>query len=235
MKNHIISITSQATYYPYYTDVYIPYIPILKGFESKPSSGNGEGDLERSIRRSKKAISDYIICNKFDMFVTFTFKSDRQNVETKRQQMSDWLRNQRKLNGKFNYIIVPEFHRDKKSLHFHALFGGYTGKVEKMINPKTGKHLRKKSGLVYKLPSYTLGFNNFIYIKQDLSDYLRVSSYVSKYITKDMPKFFGKQRYWASKGLLLPEVEDNPDEWYLVATPTVEFRSEFGRVLRFFV
>jgi hypothetical protein len=244
-------IEAQATYYVEagMIQIYIPKQPAVKhgqGYEiptrarlnrleDDAGSLTKETNLERSIRRSKKLIRDYALCNCFDMFITFTFATDRDDVEKCRRRMMDWLKNQRNRNGKFRYLIVPEFHKDGKSIHFHALIGGYEGKIEKAINPKTNKQLKQKGRYVYQLSGYTLGFNNVKLIGNTIEDRTRVASYIQKYMTKDMPVFFGRKRYWVSKGLKLPLVEDNPEHWYKHVTPDWSKEFENGTVMRFII
>lgn len=236
-------VFARAIYYKTKVRVYIPNIPFqLNGFEvnsscrhslTGPSSEANNDNIERSLRRTRKKLSDYILCNTFELFITFTFATNRQDIEEKRRQMSNWLRNQRKCNGKFDYIIVPELHKDKQSLHFHALFNGYCGSIKQAINPKTELPLFNHGQPVYVLPEYTLGFNNAKRIVSDNDSQERVASYVRKYITKDTPLFYGKQRYWASKDLKLPIIQNNPEKWYLAYKPDWEIENEFGRILEF--
>jgi hypothetical protein len=224
--------------------VFIPDRPFVKHPSTDPRTYNvdadlsteelgQETDLERSIRRTKKRIGDYILCNHFELFVTFTFAKNRQDIDQKRRQMSDWIRNQRKRNGRFDYLIIPELHKDGESLHFHALFYGYCGSIRPAINPKTNQAVRHGDKPVYTLPEYTLGFNNAQNISASPDDQLKVSAYVKKYITKDMPTFRGKQRYWASKKLALPKIQDNPEKWYELIRPDWEFEVASGKILRF--
>lgn len=151
------------------TEIYLPNIPYKKtktGLEvsekknkhSSSSSITSEEDkLERSLRRTYTSIKDIFMCNAFDMFTTFTFKAGRDNPELCRAKMMGWLKRQRKADKSFQYVIVSEFHKDGKSLHFHALIKGYQGKIVRAINPNTGQPLVKKRRVVYDLPSYTLG------------------------------------------------------------------------------
>lgn len=243
-----IMIEAQATYYPHMVSVFIPNTPLFRRPEIDPKAIRGtlvkleddaeatpsEPPQERSIRRTKKRISDYALCNSFSMFVTFTFANDRQNIDAKRQQMKNWLKNQRNRNGKFQYLLVPEFHKDKSSLHFHALFNNYPGKLERALNPNTNKPVIQKGKLIYVLPEYTLGFNNVKLIGQDYEDNSRVAAYIQKYIVKDMPVFKGRQRYWSSKGLALPRIEDNPQKWYELVKPDWQTRTPNGKILRFY-
>lgn len=237
-------VDAVATYYPDMVQVYIPKMPIVRlpsGFDGKTYSGmasdidtiSNENNEERSIRRSAKTIGDYILCNDFDMFVTFTIKDDRQNIERSRQKVINWLKNQRNRNGKFRYIVVPEFHKDGESLHFHALIGDFTGKIEQAINPKTSQPLKQKGRNVYQIVGYTLGFTNVKLIGKEAKDRSKLSAYLKKYITKDMPSFPGKQRYWVSKGLKQPTIEDNPEKWYEHVKPDWSREFDNGTLMRF--
>lgn len=230
-------VYSQATYYPEYVKVYIPHqpyeklIPFMEGrkvltLSPVSNKASTEDNYERSIRRTKKLISDYVECNSFELFVTFTFSphktKDRADADAVKRQMSTWLKNQNVRLNKFKYLIVPEFHSDGKSLHFHALFQGYTGTLIDSGKTYNGRK-------IYNLKGYTLGLNTAATIDSKGP----LSSYVKKYITKDMPQFHGKHRFWASKGLDRPRTEDNPPDWYRHRTPLRTYENEYGTVLYF--
>lgn len=166
---------------------------------------------DRSMRRAKTEIKDIILCNKFDMFATFTFNGDEKNIEKfgytvhNRQDpnelkvvMAKWLKAQRRKYGRFEYIIVPEFHKDGRSLHFHALFNGYKGNLT-----DTG-HLNN-SRVVWNIDNFNHGHSSIVKIRQTAKDIGRVSSYLTKYVTKDMPTFGSKKRYWCSTRFERPE------------------------------
>jgi hypothetical protein len=233
-----------ATYYPEFIRIYIPNNPYEKlrdGLESheallkKPEAvakTSNETDEERSIRRTRKTIKDITLCNTFELFATFTFKEDRQNTTRSKQKMSNWLNNQRKRTGKFDYLIVSEFHKDQQSLHFHALLGGYQGKVAQSLNAE-GNPKVVRGREAYHLPSYRLGFTDVKIIDNKKDSHTKVAFYIQKYITKDMPTFAGKKRYWTSKGLAKPVTEDNPPEWYLHIKPDREYINEHGKIIEF--
>lgn len=237
-------VHAKASHYPSFISLYLPNAPYEKlnaGLEPinhiKKHSGSAsftiESDLERSLRRTRKQIKDYVFCNQFDLFVTFTFKDDRQNIDRCKSKMNNWLKNQKKRTGKFNYIIVAEFHKDLQSIHFHALFRGYKGRVEQSINPKTDRPIKQGTRYVYELPSYTLGFTNVKKIDDKQDSLTKVGFYIQKYITKDMPVFANKNRYWASRGLAKPIIEENPPAWYLHLQPDRVYENEHGKILEF--
>ncbi len=202
-------VHSYAKIYPNMTKLFVfnqPSKVRIKGFEaiykkereSKPSSD--PVTLIDSLRRTKTRLNDIVVSNNFDLFCTFTFAKDRQNVDKLKRQMSRWLNNQQTRVGKFSYLIVPEFHKDGKSIHFHALFKDYAGELV-----DTG-HRTKRGQPSLIVKSYTLGYSTAV----EIDDIEKVGSYVKKYITKDMPQFNGKKRYWCSHGLTRPEKVLNP-------------------------
>lgn len=199
--------------YPNYTKVLVyasEFEKKIDGFELQDSvpagttRGSG-GDTARSLRRTKTTLQDLTICNEFDLFATFTFNKNRQDIEKCKTKMSNWLHSQQKKYGKFQYLIVPEFHKDGKSLHFHALLKNYRGVLK-----DSGKI--KQTRKIYNIKSYRSGFSTAVKI----DDHAKVSSYIRKYITKEMPQFENKQRYWCSVGLLRPQTEYlNADDYAL--------------------
>jgi hypothetical protein len=210
------TIHSYIKQYPEFARLYEYDSPVearLSGFELKnpkkraKSAFTNPVALLDSLRRSKTHISDIVLSNRFDMFCTFTFdpnKTNRQDPDLCKKKMSKWLKNQREKWGAFDYLIIPEFHKDKKSLHFHALFNNYKGKTTTTGKLHKGKQL-------YSIKSYKLGFSDLKYINQTDQDIQKVSSYIKKYITKDMPQFAGKKRYWCSTNLNRPKIQHNPE------------------------
>ena len=226
------------------TEIYIPNKPYEKledGYEAEkkvstsselPPLDNAES-LERSIRRTRSAMKDIALSNVFELFATFTFKDGRDDPVLCKNKMNGWLKRQRKIDKSFQYIIVPEFHKDNVSLHFHALINNYGGKLERAINGKTNKLLVKGRRKVYDFPNYTLGHSEVYVIGNTEEDRIKSSFYLSKYIKKDMPLFSSKKRYWSSRGLNKPITIDNPEEWYFALVPDRVVETEYGKFLYF--
>jgi hypothetical protein len=153
-----------------------------------------ENNLKKTLSRSKTTIQDIVLCNNFSQFVTFTFKDDRYDIEKCKQKLSKWIKNQKKIRGDFQYILVPEFHKDHKAIHFHGLLQNYKGKL------KLAKDYKNKLP-IYNITSYRLGFSTLTHIESQE----KVSSYIRKYITKDMPTMGkNKKRFWTSQHLKRP-------------------------------
>ena len=236
-------VHAKETHYLDLITVYVPNVPydkLLPGMElsskskslrtKKGSGESSEEDFERFARRSIKKIRDYALSNRFELFVTFTLKLDRQDINKCKAKMMNWLKNQQKRNGKFGYLVVPEFHpSDGVSIHFHGLIKGYRGKLKEAINPKTGKPLIQNGRQVYNLPGYRSGFTNVKKVDDTPEGRGKTAHYLYKYITKDMPRLFGQNRYLVSDGLAKPRVIENPTDWYLHQPPDRTYTNDYGR------
>lgn len=243
---------SKATYYvearqkiyKNSTEIYIPSRPYPKleeGYElidpivgsGKPQPTSEEDKQDRSMRRTRTAIKDLILSNGFELFATFTFRDDRDNPEISKNKMNGWLKRQRKKDKSFQYVVIPEFHKDNVSLHFHALISGYKGQLIRSINPRTNKPLVKKGSQIYDFPNYTLGFSEVRMIGSEEKDRIRAGFYLLKYVSKEIPPFSNKKRYWASRGLNRPITIDNPTHWYEEIMPDKYYESDYGTYLFF--
>lgn len=162
--------------------------------------------LNVSMRRTKLNIVDIIACNQFDIFVTFSFGKDHYDIDKCKLSMSTWINNTQlwhRKNGfkNFSYILVPEYHADRKAIHFHALIKGYKGELKKSQNPHTGRQVIQKGKPIFNMPRYTLGFTNVSFIVNQEA----TARYLTKYVTKDIINLKGKRRYWYSRDLKRPE------------------------------
>lgn len=262
-QKHEISyfVNARQKIYLNTTEIYIPTDPYEKleeGYElsedyrstGQSSPTSEEDKFERSRRRTYISVKDIALSNVFELFATFTFKVNRFDDEISRQKMIGWFKRQRKQDKSFQYVTVSELHKrceectdnkegvcshyDRpKAIHFHALIGGYEGKLVRAINPHTNKPLVKRHRKVYDFPNFTLG-NSEVYIIGDTDeDRIRSSFYLLKYLKKDMTNFKSKKRYWASRGLNKTVVIENPEEWYLGVTPDHYFETPYGKYLYF--
>ena len=121
-----------------------------------------------------------------------------------KKKIRTWLKAQREKYGKFRYIFIPELHKNGR-LHFHGVTGGFSPKLTKARNTKTGRLIKKNGKQVYNVDSYQLGFSTIK--KIDSSE--KVANYITKYITKDLlaiPSGYKQPKYFSSRGLIKPIV-----------------------------
>lgn len=165
---------------------------------------------EVSIKRTKKKVYDYAKSNEWQWFVTFTFSPDKVNrydYDECTKYLSKCFNNLKRSSPALSYLVVPEQHKDG-AYHFHGLFSGinerqivWTGKyVVKRVRGLRSKFVRTKEK-IYKIGSYKLGWMTATKVRE----MEKVTSYITKYITKDMLNgLHGRKRYWCSRNLVLP-------------------------------
>lgn len=148
-------------------------------------------------KRARSEVFDLCRSNKFDYFITLTFDPKIVNSFDYKEcceYIKKYLRKLRDYDCK--YIIVPEHHKSGR-YHFHGLVKG-----DFPLLPAINPHTRNVIPGLYNIPFYDYGFTTASKIK----DSQKVSTYVSKYLTKEMnlPRF--SKRYWCSQGLSRPQV-----------------------------
>lgn len=151
---------------------------------------------DSSLRRTKTLIRDYVLCNDFDLFVTFTFdpdKVDSFNFKLCQSRVVKWLHNQKSRSPELAYLIVPEQHKSGR-WHFHALISHFNGVLS------DSGHKSDSGRRIYNIKSYRLGFSTAVKI----DDKQVVANYVTKYITKDFIKSFNQRRFACSRNLKRP-------------------------------
>lgn len=159
---------------------------------------------EENQSRAMQIIYDLARSNSWDWFVTLTFspvfcdRSRFEEVVPLLGRFTDIIRH----NG-CKWLLVPDVH-DDGCYHFHGLIKGSLN-LEVAINPHTGAQMFDESGReIYNIINYRYGFSTVTAV----DDVARVSSYMTKYITKKVKVPKGFKRYWASKKLERPEVRD---------------------------
>lgn len=198
---------------------------------------------EVSLKRTKKKVYDYAKSNEWEWFVTFTFSPDKVNrydYDECTKYLSKWLNNLRckYKSTALSYLVVPEKHKDG-AYHFHGLFSGinerqivWTGKyVVRRVRGLRSKFVRTKEK-IYKIGSYKLGWMTATRVRE----MEKVTSYITKYITKDMlDGLHGRKRYWCSRNLVLPLEEvfilDATDRFIL--SQELDDSSRFRKVSEF--
>lgn len=165
-----------------------------------------EQDIEHSrnvsMNRTVQKIYEIARSNRWEYFITLTFdpqKHNSKNYDYITGIMHDWLKDLKKNYAPdLIYLIVPELHLDGQKYHFHGLFAN-CGNIPFV---DSGHYINGE--LIYNIGAYKFGWSDATKVK----DTFRVSSYITKYITKDLCSVtMGKKRYWCSKNCNRPLIQ----------------------------
>ena len=168
-----------------------------------------------SVKRAKDQIFDYVLNNDFDYFFTGTINPDNldsKNPKELLKPVQKWLKN---MVQRYNmqYIMIAERHK-KGGIHFHGLFKAdnlrledsgtklYKGHKKPITNERAEKLGLYQGRTVYNLKSWNFGFTTCVPL---VGDRMNTAFYVTKYITKDCKKIFGKF-FWHSRDLQKPSI-----------------------------
>lgn len=157
-----------------------------------------EQSKKSNMFRVRTKIKDYVLSNDFDMFWSLTFGDERDDDERCFNRLSNWLKYMKKKHGKFDYILIPERHKNG-CLHFHGVTGGFGGDF-------VDSGVKKKGHTIYNCSEWGYGFSTV----SEIRNRDKTANYISKYITKDMDENVvekGKKKYWSSRGLREPVIE----------------------------
>ena len=186
-------------------------LPVLRDHDSFE---HHDHKLDPSISRAKRTVLELALCNNWDWFFTCTIdkgKYDRSDLVSWRDDLTQWLRDQRKKFGSLDYLLVPEKH-DDGSWHAHGFLRGVPRSVLIpficMDRPGyVGPEGHRLPGKILKpafmnWPGYQskFGYCSLGPIKSNVA----AAFYVSKYITKDNSSLVGDvglHLYYASRGL----------------------------------
>ena len=146
---------------------------------------NDEEGIEAAIRNYKTAhrrLFDKIQCNQWlNLFVTLTLdreKISRTDYDEIIDKLSTWLDNRVRRDG-LGYILVPEYHKDGRSIHFHGLMN------ENALHLVNSGH-KRNGKTVYNIQDFPYGFTTAIRITSPKGGNAAdaISKYVHKYMTK---------------------------------------------------
>lgn len=196
-------------------------------------------DVEHSLHRAKSKIFDLVMCNAWNYFFTGTFQEDDLRHDKKKvlQKMRKWLNNNVERKG-LSYLLVAEYSPLNKNIHFHGLFndcgltfldsGTYIcDRFKKPVKLKTLQNLGISPDTckkVFNIKEWqdSFGFCTAIPL---FGNKVALARYITKYITKDNDKIFGKY-YWSSKNIVRePEIVlfDISDDYFWNELPSDTF------------
>lgn len=156
--------------------------------------------LNNNICRARSKVQEMVLCNPWDYWCTFTIspkKYDRYNLKTYFADFSEFLHNYNRRctdADKVRYILIPEMHKDK-AWHMHGFIKGIR---------KADLYINDNGYLSWKQYADKFGYMSMSKIRS----VDRASSYMLKYMTKDIAKNvtdLGAHLYYCSKGLKVAE------------------------------
>ena len=167
--------------------------------------------IKTSVNRTVNQIYALSRSNRWDYFITLTIdpkKLDSSDFKLISDKLNIWTNNlKRRYCPDLKYIIVPELHKDKNKWHFHGLFANidnlplaFSGKVcvGKYIYDYAKKPYATK---IFNLPLWKYGYSTATKVR----DTAKASSYITKYITKDLSRILQNQhRFLASQNVSRP-------------------------------
>ena len=166
-----------------------------------------------SLKRAYDAVFDIVYQNEWDLFMTLTLRPDdsldRTDPKEVMKPLRNWLSDHVKRKG-LRYILIPEEHKNG-GIHAHMLCNNVFHLVDS--GTKTYIHFKRPmqdatararglnpedGHIVYNVPEWRYGFTTAIKVYGDPG---KLAFYLTKYLTKDMKKIFGKF-YWSSKNIV---------------------------------
>jgi hypothetical protein len=173
---------------------------------TRPRAKRGESEErlrneEDAGQRAKQRVRDCCKAISADRMVTLTY---RDNMTDREQALKDWKAFCRRLGKvqKFHYVAVIE-EQERGSLHFHVAVHGKQNYVllRSIWQSVVGLGpAGEKMGQVNVRDPHKLGFG--------IKGRHKLAAYISKYCGKQMvARELNQKRYFASKGIVLPEVQ----------------------------
>lgn len=162
-----------------------------------------------NMKHAVDKIYDLAFQNEWNYFMTITIdpeQFDSKDVKEVYKRLRVWLTHQVSRKG-LKYLLIPEYH-ENGGIHAHALINDcfklehsgrylYRGKAYKadtLRNKGIDVNILKP---VYNVPEWKYGFSTAIPVDGSPA---RLACYITKYITKDCKKIFGKY-YLSSRNL----------------------------------
>lgn len=211
-----------------------------KGFEgvwkSSPKGSKNDEKLLSNLVRTKSTIYELAMCNEWDFFCTFTLnpeKYDRFDLSKFRSDFTLMIRHLRtKYQCNIAYLLIPERHKDG-AWHMHGFIRGLplSELRDFTLGEKLPRYITNKikdGSKVYEWVTYRKKFG-FCDLEK-IRDKNRCSSYVTKYITKDLldsVKELNHKTYYCSQGLKRAE---EIKRGHLVECPTYDFSNDYVQV-----
>lgn len=180
-----------------------------------------EASLARAVRRAKQRVRWLVAAIEADHLLTLNYRENVQDIERVRQDWAKFVRKVTAAKPEWPYVAVRE-RQERGAWHLHVAVKGrqdigllrrcwyeVVGDAQGQIDVQGPKRRWGKGGVSWSSK--------------------RLSAYMVKYMSKDLGALAEaeKKRYWARKGIEVPEVRV-----WLAATNFVEAIEETYRLAR---
>ncbi|MCM1181666.1 MAG: hypothetical protein NC347_15545 [Clostridium sp.] len=188
------------------------YNPFTDCYEYLPAFEEADRSATNSLNRTKNEIYKYSRQCAWEYFITLTFdgaKTDRYDFDACMKKSRKWFEHQReRFAPDLKFLYVPEEHK-KGGWHVHGLVAdvGNMSFVDSGRVSVGGKACLRDSSncncpVIYNLAGWNFGFST----ATKVTDYRRVSTYITKYISKELvAKTPYRHRYFRSRNIPEPE------------------------------
>ena len=159
--------------------------------KNKCSSFDGCEDVEErtpSYKGRNRAKKRFFTCmmadSDLDCMVTLTFSPDkveRTSYADIIKRLSVWLDNRVRRRG-LKYLLVPEYHKDGVSIHFHGFMNSAAMKLVYSGHKQKGRK-------VYNVADFDFGFTTAVMLDDNRE---HAAFYCYKYITKETVRIGGR-------------------------------------------
>lgn len=214
---------------------YRAWAGIKRGQRVEPLTDTDRQDiLRRSTERAKRQVRLLALTMGADRLLTFTTR-ETYALETLQVIWDRFCRLARAFDPSFQYIAVPEPHKDRDHWHIHAAYRGWINinVCRRMWHAAIASVNGRSSDRAASYAGKGSPGNVDVQYRgrkgvSDISKARRIAGYISKYITKELVERFNKKRYWHTKGI---KVEERKMQWLEAATlkdAIVETMRRFG-------
>jgi hypothetical protein len=187
----------------------------VKRSKTKSAQCNDEENRRKSFARAKNNLFDLLLCTpSLNCFVTLTFSPEevnRQDYKEIVKRISVWLDNRVRRHGLL-YVLVPEYHKDGESVHFHGLMNFEALNKVRAVNSKEGsKHFGEalfddEGREIYNIADFPFGHTTVIPIDGE-NGREACAKYCYKYIIKSGGQKVGGRYYLSGGNLGRPRYE----------------------------
>lgn len=182
----------------------------VKNINFNPKGSVNDSKLDCNIRRTINTIKELVLCNDWEYFITLTLdpkKYNRYDLSKYNKDLTRYIRNlRRKYQADIKYMLIPEQHHDG-AWHMHGFLMGLPKEELELFSreqflPYYILNKLDAGEEIYNWIGYQKRFGNCDI--EPIRDKDRASSYVTKYVTKDLAnsiKELNAKMYYCSQGL----------------------------------